>query len=220
MIVSIQSFAQEINQLDSKGKRDGVWRKNFDSTDVLRYEGAFKHGKEVGLFKFYENIKGKSVLAATKQFNELDNKAEVKFYTPAGKLLSEGNMQGKMYIGTWKYYQKTNNELLILEYYNNEGQLEGDRYVYYPNGQVAEKQEYKSGKLNGTSIVYSEGNQIIVETQYLNGELHGFHKNYNIKGGVEISGQYKNGKKDGVWYFYENDKLKEEKNFSENLKEK
>ena len=219
LFVSFHALGQDINQFDSNGKRHGIWKKNFDDTDVLRYEGAFNHDKEVGLFKFYENINGKSVLAATKQFNDTNNLAEVKFFAPSGKIISEGTMDGRVYIGTWKYYQKTNNELLILEHFDAKGNLEGERFVYYPNGQISEKQFYKDGKLDGLVVGYSTDGKIIMESHYKLGELHGVHKNYFLNGDLEISGQYKNGKKEGVWYFYDKDKTVQEKDFSNpNLK--
>ena len=68
-VISGFSYAQEFNKFDDEGKRHGKWRKNFDKTKILRYEGEFFHGKEIGLFKFYKNINKKAVLTATKQFN-------------------------------------------------------------------------------------------------------------------------------------------------------
>ena len=38
--------AQNTNQLDAKGKRHGIWKKYFDGTKVLRYEGQFDHGRK------------------------------------------------------------------------------------------------------------------------------------------------------------------------------
>ncbi|MFI1771411.1 toxin-antitoxin system YwqK family antitoxin [Thalassobellus citreus] len=206
--------AQSINQFDAEGKRDGIWKKTFDNTKVLRYEGVFIHGKEVGLFKFYKNINGKAVLAATRQFNESNTIADAKFYTSKGKLISEGQMDGKIYIGTWKYYQKKSDTLLILEHYDNFGKLDGERLVYYKNGQIAEKQFYKSGKLEGESFLYSEENKVLKSFVYVNGELHGISKYYSPDGGLLVEGNYKRGKKDGVWKYYENGVLKEEKDFT------
>ena len=139
VLVSTVIFSQEINQLDAAGKRHGIWKKTFDNSNVLRYEGEFLHGKEVGLFKFYLNVKNKAVLSATKEFNVDDNRAYVKFLASTGKVISEGTMDGKKYVGNWKYYQKSNSNLLIVENYSDVGELEGERLVYYPNGQVAEK---------------------------------------------------------------------------------
>ncbi len=45
------------------------------------------------------NVKNKAVLSATKEFNENDNRADVKFFTSTGKVICEGNMDGKKYVG-------------------------------------------------------------------------------------------------------------------------
>ncbi len=218
LLVSTVVFSQEINQLDANGKRHGVWKKTFDNSNVLRYEGAFLHGKEVGLFKFYLNVKNKAVLSATKEFNENDNRAYVKFLASTGKVISEGTMDGKKYVGEWKYYQKSNNKLLIVEHYTDAGVLDGERLVYYPNGQVAEKQFYKNGLKDGVFTRYTDKNVVLEELVYVNGELHGYSKYYSPKGELIIEGAYKKGKKEGVWKYYENGKLKEEKDLSETPK--
>lgn len=214
LIFNMSMFSQDINQFDANGKRHGVWKKTFDNTNVLRYEGAFLNGKEIGLFKFYKNIKNKAILTASKQFNENNTIAEVKFYTPKGKVISEGQMNGKRYIGTWKYYQKKTEQLLILEHFDNLGNLNGERFLYYENNQIAEKQNYKAGKLDGVSVWYSENGTILKEFVYKNGELHGLSKFYNPKGELLVEGNYKRDKKDGIWKYYENGKLKEEKDFT------
>ena len=174
-------FVQDFNQFDANGKRHGVWKKNFEDSNIIRYEGQFSHGKEIGLFKFYKNYKKKAILSATKQFTEEDNKAQVKFLASSGKVISEGRMDGKIYIGTWKYYQKNSDKLLTLEHYNNQGELVGDRLVYYPNGQIAEKQYYINGKLNDACLWYSEKNVVLKSFFYEKGELHGDAKFYNPK---------------------------------------
>lgn len=203
-----------MNQFDTDGKRHGHWAKTFNNTKVLRYEGEFFHGKEIGKFKFYKNVNNKAVLSATRLFNKENDITDVKFFTSKGKLISEGKMDGKTYIGTWKYYQKNSDSLLILERYNNSGRLVGERFVYYENGQIAEKQNYKDGKLDGVSKWYSEKNSVLKEFIYVNGQLHGLSKYYNPKGELLVEGQYKRGKKDGIWKYYENGKLKEEKDFT------
>jgi antitoxin component YwqK of YwqJK toxin-antitoxin module len=208
------SFGQEINQFDTNGKRHGVWKKYFEDTEVIRYEGQFNHGKEVGLFKFYKHIKKKPVLSATKLFNEKNDIAEVKFLASNGKVISEGSMDGKIYIGTWKYYQKNSDALLTVENYNNKGELIGERLVYYPNGQIAETRHYTNGELEGAAKWYSVKNVLLKEMIYVDGELHGPAKFYNPKGELVSKGQYKRDKKDGVWKYYEAGKLVDEKDFT------
>ncbi len=214
IFICTSSFSQSVNQFDENGKRHGIWKKTFKNTNVLRYEGEFLHGKEIGVFKFYKNIRKKAVLTATRTFNENDNNTYVKFFTSRGKLISEGTMDGKLYVGTWKYYQKSSDKLLTLEHYNNKGNLHGERFVYYPNGQVAEKQNYIDGKLDGASTWYSVKNVVLKSFIYVDGELHGDSKYYNPKGELITEGRYKQGKKHGIWKYYENGKLVNEKNFS------
>ncbi|AUP77759.1 toxin-antitoxin system YwqK family antitoxin [Flavivirga eckloniae] len=214
LVVYNLGFSQAINQLDENGKRHGIWKKKFKNTDILRYEGAFSHGKEIGVFKFYKNIRKKAVLTASKEFNESDNKANVKFFTERGTLLSEGQMDGKLYIGKWKYYKGGPDKLITVENYNDKGNLEGERIVYYPNGQIAEKKNYLDGKLDGVSIWFSRDNIVLKEFTYANGELHGLAKSYSPKGDLIVEGTYKQGKKHGIWKYYENGKLTEEKDYT------
>ena len=207
-------FAQNINQFDENGKRHGVWKKNFDDTKVIRFEGEFSHGKEIGLFKFYKNINNKAVLSATREFSEIDSKAKVTFFASNGKVISEGNMKGKIYVGEWKYYQKNSDKLLTLEHYDDKGNLTGERFIYYKNGQISQKEHYKDGKLDGVSVWYSENNTLLKEFVYAYGVLHGLSKYYSPKGELIIEGLYGQGKKIGVWNYYEGGKLVDEKNFS------
>ncbi|WP_282122232.1 toxin-antitoxin system YwqK family antitoxin [Algibacter mikhailovii] len=207
-------ISQELNAFDADGKRHGSWKKYFDETKLIRYEGQFDHGKEIGTFKFYKKIRNRAVLSATKTFNKNDNTAQVKFLASNGKVISEGTMDGKIYVGTWKYFHKNSDALLTIEHYNNTGVLINERLVYYPNGQIAEKQTYNAGKLEGNAIWYSLKNVVMKHLVYSNGELHGPAKFFNPKGELISEGQYKRDKKDGVWKYYENGKLVREKDFT------
>ncbi len=215
VLFSSYLFAQNINQLDANGARHGVWEKKFKNTNLIRYQGQFNHGKEVGLFKFYKRYKNKSVLSATKLFNANDNVAEVHFLDVYGKVISEGRMHGKTYVGTWKYYQNNTNLLLTLERYDDNGELNGERVVYYPNGTVvAEKQNYNNGKLQGKSFSFAKNGQVVKIYNYQNGLLQGKAQFFNTKGDLLSEGQYKNDKKDGVWKHYEDGKLVNEKDYT------
>ncbi|WP_241910449.1 toxin-antitoxin system YwqK family antitoxin [Pseudotamlana carrageenivorans] len=212
--VSSFMWSQDINQFDANGKRHGIWKKNFDNTNIVRYEGAFNHGKETGLFKFYTNYKNKAILSATKLFDEKTGIADVKFLTSNGKVISEGQMNGKAHIGTWKYYQKHSDKILTLETYDSTGELVGERLVYFPNGKVAERKNYVNGKLEGKAYSYTEKGVVLSESHYENGEFHGPYKSYDTKGQLVSEGVFKRGKKEGIWKFYRNGKLTDEKNFS------
>jgi len=217
-LISAYTFAQNINQFDSNGKRHGVWKKNFEGTKQIRYQGTFEHGKEVGEFKFYKLVKKKSILTATKVFNADDNSAEVKFLASNGKVISEGKMIGKLYVGKWVYYHNKSNKIMTLENYNDNGELEGEKLVYYKEGEVAERANFVAGKQHGKSLWYSVKGVVLKEFIYDNGELHGIAKYYNPKAELLAEGKYERGKKVGLWKYYEDGKLTKETNFSAPIK--
>lgn len=207
-ILSLSIEAQNtVNQFDSNGNRHGVWRKYFNNTDQLRYEGQFDHGKEIGEFKFYTLNKGKSVLSAVKQFNLENDLATVKFLSSTGKMISEGQMNGKLYIGKWIYYHNKTNGVLSIEYYNDQGNLDGEVVVYYPNGKEAERANYSNGKLEGNSTWYAENGKVLKEFLYKNDALNGPAKYYDADGNIASEGIYRNDLKHGIWNYYENGKL-------------
>ncbi|MGY0392000.1 toxin-antitoxin system YwqK family antitoxin [Bizionia sp. KMM 8389] len=214
LLSSISLFAQTFNKFDSNGKRDGLWKKNFENTPVLRYEGTFSHGKEVGIFKFYKNIKGKAVLTATREFNADNNDAEVTFYASNGNVISKGNMRNKTYIGTWKYYHSDGKTVMTLENYNIKGLLEGERFIYYPNGQVAEKANYINGLLEGVTTNYDEDGTVIKIQNYKQGNLNGLFQFFDKSGVILVEGNYKNDQKHGIWKYYEDGKVSSEKDFT------
>ena len=48
-------FSQEYNKLDSNGKKHGLWKGVHEASQRPRYEGTFDHGKEVGVFKYFDD---------------------------------------------------------------------------------------------------------------------------------------------------------------------
>lgn len=204
-------FAQDVNQFDDNAQRHGKWKKNFENTKVVRYEGQFDHGKEIGTFNFYKNIDNKAVLTATKIFN-IDNAiAQVTFFASNGKKISEGKMRDRDYIGKWVIYHKNVDQVMTQEWYNDKGKLEGERIVYYLNGQIAEKAYYKDGLLDGESKWYAENGTIMKLITYQANKFHGDYKTYNKNGEIATEGQYKDDLKCCVWKRYKNGKLVEEK---------
>lgn len=211
LLVASYGYAQETNQMDSNGKRHGVWKKYFDGTKQLRYEGAFDHGKEVGTFKFY-CAECKSKPAVIKEF-AIDNAiADVKYYTIKGKLVSEGKMDGKLRIGEWVYFHKKSAEVMTRESYQN-GKLTGKKYVYYGNGIVAEEASYSNGVLSGPSLYYSYDSKLLKELIYKNDLLEGPAAYYDAKGQKVMEGNYINDRKKGVWKFYKNGQFEKEETF-------
>jgi len=210
-LICLLSFSQKsTNQFDKSGKRHGLWTKNYHQTNQKRYEGDFSHGKEIDSFKYYTLSRGKSVLSAVKVFNKNDSLANVTFLASNKKVISEGKMNGKRFIGQWIFYHKNSTKKMIIENYNDDGQLEGERNVYYKNGLVAEKAFYKNGQLNGESQWFSENAILLKSSYYKDDELNGQTIHYDTSGNKLSEGNYTANQKKGIWKYYKDEKLSKE----------
>ena len=213
LIFSVNTtLAQDkINQYDADGNRHGVWKKYYESSDQLRYEGTFDHGKEIGVFKYYcgDCEDNPTVI---KTFNDNDSSAHVQFLTVKGKLVSEGKMIGKDRIGEWVYYHKSSDKVMTREFYKK-GKLEGMKVTYYTNDQITEETEYKNGLKEGIDNFYSPEGIQIKKLLYKNGLMHGPAYYYDSKGSIILEGNYKEGKKDGLWKHYKDGVLIKEETF-------
>ncbi len=212
-IFSLSTAAQEqpINTVDSEGKRHGTWKEYYDINEQqLKFEGEFVHGKEIGVFKFYQ--KGLKQPAAIMEFDPASDIVEAKFLTQQGKTISEGQMLNQVRTGLWIYYHKNSDEVMMTETYEH-GKLNGLKTIYYPNGKMAETANYLDGELHGTRKLYSEKGVVLEDLQYVKGELHGPGKFYNGKGELMSEGLYKHNKHHGTWRYYEHGKLVREKDF-------
>jgi antitoxin component YwqK of YwqJK toxin-antitoxin module len=198
-------FSQSnINQVDEDGKRHGKWAKKYAGKDQLRYEGQFRHGKEIDTFKYYKLKNGKSVLSAVKIFNDTDSFSDVTFIASNKKVVSEGKMNGKHFIGKWVFYHRKPPAIMIVEHYNDSGQLSGERLVYYKNGVVAETALYNNGGLDGVSKSFSETNKLLQESLYKNDKLNGATVYYDTDNKVRAKGKYTDNLKVGIWEYFEN----------------
>ncbi|PQB04758.1 toxin-antitoxin system YwqK family antitoxin [Aureitalea marina] len=211
LIVVGNLSAQEFNQVDKAGERHGPWRKYYEGTQQLRYQGSFEHGKEVGEFRFYCGDCGDQP-SVIKQFQKNSNTTEVSYFTPNGLLVSTGKMVGKAREGEWLFFHKGTDQVMTREFYTN-GKLDGNWETYYPNGQVTEKITYKDGIKEGPNQYFSPEGVLLKDLAYVQDELQGEAIYYNAKGDVVIKGFYKNGKKHGLWTNYADGKLISEERF-------
>jgi antitoxin component YwqK of YwqJK toxin-antitoxin module len=196
--------AQEFNKTDANNKNHGPWHKFYEGSKQLRYEGTFEHGKEVGIFKFYDKTGGHPT--GVKIYTDGNELLEVIFYTTAGKKVSEGKMKQRSREGKWIYYHKDGKRIMTEEVYKN-NLLEGDRVVYFENGAIAQRMTYVEGKENGTETHYSEKGVTVKTYTHVDGKLHGPVKLYGLDGTIMREGNYKDNKKHGTWKYYTNGKL-------------
>lgn len=201
----------DFNKLDEKGNKHGLWKGNYQESQRPRYEGTFNHGKEVGVFTYFDDTKAKTVIA-TRTFSEKDNSAYTIFYSQKKFVVSEGNAVNKLNEGEWKYYHKDSKVIMTTENYKN-GKLNGMRTVYFPNSKIAEAVNYTNGLKNGNYKNYSETGIVLEDSNYKNDKYEGKAVYRDPLGNIAAEGNFTNGKKTGVWKFYINGKL----DYSENM---
>ena len=204
------------NPVDDKGKKHGVWKGFYEESGRPRYEGTFEHGKEIGVFNFFDDTKAKSIIA-TREFNSKDNSAYTIFYDQNNNKVSEGKVVNKLFEGKWTYYHHASKKVMATENYTK-GKLEGLRTVYYSNGKIAEEINYKNNLKNGFYKKYTENGIVLEESNFKNDVYSGLAIFRDANGTIASKGNFVNGKKSGIWQFFEKGIMIKEVNmsFSEN----
>ena len=210
------SFAQKINQFDANKKRTGVWKKYYPNKRI-RYQGQFKEGKEIGVFKYYD-ISDSRYPIIIKKFNEENDSVAVSFYNISGKKQSEGIFINKKRVGKWVYYFDKEN-IMSTEFYVD-GKLNGKVINYYPNGKPTEITNYKMGLKEGLSQKFSSAGILIEEVNYKNDKENGIAKYFELNGNLKETGVYKNGKRIGEWEFYLDGEISDKKELEKENKYK
>lgn len=206
LLICCLTYSQsDSNKFDDKGKRHGVWKGNHEKSKRPRYEGTFNHGKETGVFNYFDDTKAGTIIA-TRDFTKGDGSCYVVFYDQKKNKVSEGRLVNKLSDGEWKYYHFESNQVMILENYKA-GKLNGVKKVYYKSGSLAEESNYVNGELDGVYKKIAENETVLEELNYKKGQLNGDAIYYNGKGIVSLKGQYKNNRKWGYWDTYENGKV-------------
>lgn len=195
------TYAQgSTNQMDSEGKRNGVWKKYY-TNNRIRYVGTFEHGKEVGTFKYYSASSSENPITVRK-YHEKDGLADVQFFTTSGILESEGLMKGKNREGKWLFYHSDGKSIMSEENYLD-GRLDGVYKTFYPNGELTEITNYKNGLIDGNYKKYSVKGLLYNDFNYSKGKLNGMAIYYSRKTGDLIKkGPFKDDMRVGTWENY------------------
>ncbi len=202
----------DFNKVDEKGLKNGLWKGYYQESKRLRYEGSFQHGKEIGLFRYFDDTKAQKLIA-TRDFSAKDNSAYTIFYNQSGSIVSEGKVVDKQYEGKWTYYHENSKVIMTIENYSK-GKLNGVRQVFYLNSNKAEETTYKNGVKNGPYKKYALNGVVLEESNYVDGQFDGKAVYREPQGNVVSQGIYVNGKKKGIWQFYEGGKLVKEEHMS------
>jgi antitoxin component YwqK of YwqJK toxin-antitoxin module len=205
MLFSVLHAQTETNKLDAKGLKHGVWKGLYEESKRPRYQGTFEHGKEIGMFQFFDDTQKGDVIA-TREFNPKDNSAYTIFYDQNKNKVSEGKVVNKVFEGLWKYYHYASPAVMTTENYKN-GKLDGLRTVYFPNGKIAEQINYVNNLKEGAYKKYTETGIVIEESFFKNNEYDGLAIFRDVNGNVVSKGLFAKGLKIGIWEVVENGKL-------------
>ena len=201
LMVSLMSFGQEINQINSKGLKQGKWIKTIEGSDKLIYKGAFKDNVPVGHWEyFYPNQTVKAIIDYS---NEL---SPSQIFHTNGKLMGTGNYvinpnsnTDRPYVkqGLWKFYDLYGNISSEDNYVN--GNKTGLCKVYYLGAKLASEINYLNGEKQGAFIEYFIDGVVKSKGVVKDGNYEGELISYNSDGKIYMKGSYKNGVKNGEW---------------------
>lgn len=192
--------AQQINTIDANGLKQGSWKKFYESTKALFYEGQFKDDKPIGTFRhYYKNGKLRSVTIYQ------GNVARAEVFTQKGKLLAKGKFIDQKKDSVWVYFSNYGKISQKETFYN--GSKTGLEETFYPSGQVASQIEYINGVENGSFIMFYSNGIIENEGEHINGQYNGNYIYYYDNNKKMYEGMYEIGRKNKLWVYYHSDGL-------------
>lgn len=203
--IFVSNGQEKVNQLDAKGKKDGLWRGVFEKSQRPRYVGTFRNGVEVDTFKYFDDTKAQSLLAI-RVFSNKGKVAQTTFYDQKGFKVSEGKTVNRLNEGIWNYYHKGSTALMKVENYKN-GKLEGLQKTFFSDGKIAEEIHYKNGKREGAYKVYLQNGTIVEEAFFKNNQYDGPAIFRDATGKIVSKGNFVQDIRKGIWEFYENGNL-------------
>jgi antitoxin component YwqK of YwqJK toxin-antitoxin module len=177
--INITLFAQ-INQIDSKGRKQGIWQKTYPKSEVLQYKGQFRDDKPVGTFEYY--YPGGQLKAIIEHLSD-GRHARATYYFENKMLMTEGFYLDQKKDSTWVNYNEEGLVLAVESF--KKDKLSGKKVIYYLEDQI------ETEKLNPLSVA-----------NYKNDTLHGDYREYFSTGKLKQIGKYENGKIVGEWKEY------------------
>lgn len=203
-----------VNQTDSKGQKQGVWRDYYDN-DNIRMEANYKNGLLNGYYREY-NQAGKMLVSKFYENGQLITRegddeivAEIRNqFDDQGNLISTGSFLNNIPVGVHRKYTGDRTKVKVEEY-DNSGQVmsagltddKGTKEEYwkffYPGGQVRLEGSYKNDKRTGVWKFYFPDGKLEQTGTYLNGLEDGLWTWYFHSGDIRREENYLRGKEDG-----------------------
>lgn len=195
----------QVNEVDSKGRKQGEWVAFYEGTKIPRYIGQFKDGKPIGTFTYYySNNKVKAII----KHAENSDRSEAYLYHDNKKLMAYGIYRDQEKDSVWTHYSPYE-EISFRETYKN-GILHGKKTIYYipekkdkPTGVVMQEMHFENGVLHGPVNEFFPDGIKKMEGDYNQGEFDGLVTRYHPNGKLSEEQRWKNQQKHGWWIAYE-----------------
>ncbi len=208
ILLPILSFSQ-INQTDSNGLRQGLWKKQQPNGRLI-YEGNFKNGIPVGEWKRYH--KGGQVKAVINYQQNTDS-AFTKIFDKYGKKVAEGIFLNQKKEGNWIYF--SGNRKIAEEQFKN-GIKNGMSKNYYDTGEFLGETDWVNGEQEGKYQIFYKNGKPYLQCKMKQNQRHGLFLVHTKKGKLELEANYKNNLRHGAWKFYNsNGEFQYELNYNE-----
>ena len=114
--ISISLNAQDINQINVDGQKQGIWKKNYEN-GKLRYSGQFNNDIPTGIFYYYYKS---GELQLEKEFFHNGLAAATHMFYKNGALKASGLYVNELKDSTWNYYNR-DSVLILQETYTRTG---------------------------------------------------------------------------------------------------
>ncbi len=163
-----------INQLNTKGKKQGKWILYSSMANSTGYgtihklaEGKYIDGKKEGVWKdYYYNGKCRNLVT----FKKDKANGFVTIYHDNGDTLECGNWQKDHWFGNYRsYYPNGNIKFEFL--FDKNGKRNGLQKYYCENGSLLRVGNFKKGTEDGIFKEYENDGRIKFETIYKKGKL-------------------------------------------------
>ncbi len=203
MLIQVSSQLMAQNTTDSKGLKQGEWRK-LDAKGKVIYEGRFKDNIPQGLFRYYyEDGNIRSELT----YSENGKIAAAVNFHPNRQKMAEGRYVVTKKDGQWKYYNERGT--ISAEEFYHEGSPTGIWKTYYDDGKLLEECPYVNGLKQGLCKQYFTDGSIKSELNFNKDMYEGSAKHYYPNGKPMLFGQLHFDLKEGVWTAYKENGEKE-----------
>jgi len=187
------------NRTDAQGRKQGAWSKTWPNGEV-RYTGQFIDDKPVGTFIHYNED---GVITSQQDHAGDGVTSRAVHFHPDGEVMARGKYTGQVKDSIWNYYDDLGRLQSVERFVN--GELQGERVVYYADGGIAETSVYDHGHLHGPWRQYFQGGKPKAQGGYVHGIADGRMTWYHPNGKTELDGLMEDGERDGVWTYYNED---------------